>query len=41
MARQGGSYVKDKDGVPVLRERTGTVVTTEKPKSTTKEVTKQ
>lgn len=34
MARQGGSYVKDKDGVPVLRERTDTVVTTKKPKST-------
>lgn len=42
MAREGGSYYIDKNGDRVLRERTGTVVTTDKPKAkpTTKEVTK-
>lgn len=41
MAREGGSYVRDENGVPVLRERTDAVVTTAKPKKgkTTKEVT--
>lgn len=39
--REGGSYVKDKNGVPVLQERTGAVVTTEAEpeEETTSEVT--